>query len=286
MKNSPVRILVPLAITFVATTASAQVGWTDEWKPQAKEQRVGGRLGLWSARGSGTQLPLIGSFQYELKEELYLTAELPLTFSINGPGDKTRAGLGNPTAGVHFTQTPREDITWHVGGKLSLPLAAIDDDDMAIANSLAGAAWAAEDAYLFTPRYFPIGGVGGIEYRVTAPIYLRGWVSPTMYFPLNTKGGQAGLSPSNSFEFVLQTKVEAEARADAGYGGGGSLTMVSVLTDSSDPIQLALNFFGSYVFGPSFYARGGMVLALDTPFGFAFDKGKVWTFYAQANYLF
>lgn len=263
-----VAAALALGTTFVSSSAHAV-----DSVPEAHKNSASGDLYWWSAKGIGSAIGLVPALQLELASNVYLNARLPIAANIDGFDDTTRFGLGNPTASVHYAISS-DKLTWYVGGRASLPLVGIiDSADQELANLLAGSAMTLYDPYLWTSN-LPISGIGGVEAHVAEPLFVRAELSPGFFIPLHDRSG--GLVSDDKVHFVYQFRGEAEGRAESGWGGGGAIQFLHVPTSDGDNAQSALEGFGSYDDGKLF-ARLGLLLALDSPLGFGFDKGKVAT---------
>lgn len=192
---------------------------------------------------------------------------LPWTFNVRSAGDPI-AALGNPTLDVHYAA--RVDIvTWHVGGGLSAPLASIQDDSGAyrIAAAVGASTLALYDAHLFIPAFMPLRAFGGVEIRPNHVMSIRAGVSPDFLIPIE----------GDDFEVILQEYVDVIAVSDSGFGGGGRLQGVHPLSDAGDHAQMSIEPYLAYDDRESFFMKLGLLMALDTPLGFAFDQGGVAT---------
>jgi hypothetical protein len=78
----------------------------------------------------------------------------------------------------------------------------------------------------------------------------------------------------------MEVHNEIEARAPIGVGGGMHLQGVFISDDPSndnDAAQLAMEPYFVYEPIRGFYARAGLLVALDSELGFGFNRGKVAT---------
>jgi len=277
-----------LAVT--ATSASARA----EWEPISQRQAVGGDIYWWSAENLGSSLPLVPFVNIELTNSIYLDMQFPFVLWIDGFGDETRAGIGNPTFGVHYADTI-DKVSYYLGGRISAPLGANHDDDWQFSDYTALTALAGYDSFLFAVDYLPISGNFGVEIQPIRPIWLRFGLDPIFLFKLpHDRGGFFGDDDRNAVVFGLQSKFEFAGRAeDIGIGGGlalqtvfqvskagGSAFLPGGLLPDSDRAQVAVEPFFLYDKGPLFL-RLGVLIALDEPLGFGFDEGKVATGHFQ-----
>jgi hypothetical protein len=239
----------------------------DDWIPYALRDDVELNARWWSAELFGS------TFAFDLRGQGMVTPNvgvgftLPWTFNV-GDGRDPIAALGNPTLDVHYAA--RVDIvTWHVGGGLSAPLASIEDDSGAyrFAAIFATNALATYDAHLFIPTFMPLRAFGGVEIRPNHIMSIRLGLSPDFLIPIE----------GNDFEVLLQEYADLIAISDSGFGGGVRLQGVHPLTSDGDLAQLSAEPYLAYDDRESFFMKLGLLMALDTPAGFAFDTGKVAT---------
>jgi hypothetical protein len=156
-------------------------------------------------------------------------------------------------------------LTWFVGGRGGIPLADVDTGNWQVANAYAGFAMALYDSYYWAP-YLPISGTGGVEWHPIDMLWVRASGDPIFYFPLRS---------SRDFEFVWQNRFEGVFENDSGIGGG--LAIQAVVWDSGlpgDDLQFSAEPFFSYD-NDKFILRAGILLALDSPLGFGFRRGRV-----------
>jgi hypothetical protein len=235
-------------------------------EPEMASNRGGADVYWWSAKTVGSSFGLVPFLRYGLTSELYLDLWAPVGANMSGPDDKSRFGLGNPTLGLHYATTSGF-TTFFVGGRLSLPLIKLlDDNTQSIADSYAAATMTLYDSHYWT-RYLPVAAFLGLEHRASEVVYLRAQLDPGFWL---------GLQTGDKVEFIYQGRAEIEARADSGWGGGGGLQIFHAPGLDGDNAQAAMEGFGSFDNG-SLFARLGLLLALDEPLGFGFDKGKVAT---------
>ncbi|WP_437957084.1 hypothetical protein WME76_37995 [Sorangium sp. So ce119] len=271
------------AASFLAAAPAAHA-----WHPPVHRSDAGVDLYMWSARYYGTSLATVPFVQFEPTPDLFINLQFPVALSIDsrrGGVDlrsESRAGLGNPTFALYYSDIDGK-LTWYAGGRISLPLNAVDDVDWRWATSSAGWAMALYDAHLWATDTLPIGGFGGIEYRFGRPFVLRAGGDLTFMPPLSDRVRNIGYLGSNDLDVVFQTKVEPEFQSRAGFGGGVSLRMVWVPTapDVVDDAQVSLMPYFVYDSQKTFFMRAGLLLALDEPAGPAFDTGQVASLYLQ-----
>jgi hypothetical protein len=257
-------------------------GGTGDDLPMIAGSRGGAEVFWWSAKRVESALPIIPFAQFELSPDLVLDFHIPVSLIINAQlvvRDKPLLSLGNPTVGLTYVTTTG-GMTWFVGGRLSAPLAsASDEPTWLFSNFLSAAAMTLYDLHYWAYKYLPIGGRGGFEYQANHGIIFRGELDPTLYAALDSKAGFAGTATRKT-ELFYQLRVEMEGRADSGWGGGAGLQVVHLLTEgdalggNGDNAQGAFEPFVSYDSSGTF-GRLGCLIALDTPLGLGFDKGKV-----------
>ncbi|XXT18580.1 hypothetical protein WME94_50965 [Sorangium sp. So ce429] len=258
------------------------------WDPPVHRSDAGVDLYLWSAQYNGTSLAAVPFVQFEPTPDLFINLQFPVALSIDSRRggldlrSESRAGLGNPTFALYYSDIDGK-LTWYAGGRLSLPLGAVDDADWRWATSSAGRAMALYDTHLWAADALPIGGFGGIEYRFGRPFVLRAGGDLTFFPSLSDEPRRVGYLGSNDLDVVFQAKVEPEFQSRAGFGGGVSLRMAWVPTapDVIDDAQTSLMPYFVYDSQKTFFMRAGLLLALDEPLGPAFDRERVASLYLQ-----
>jgi hypothetical protein len=256
-----------LAASCVFMVSEAHAGWPG---PEMITSRAGADAYFWSAKQLGSTFGIVPFLRYEIAAQVFLDASLPVAANIDGADGKTRFGMGNPTLGAHYASAS-EDVTWYVGGRASIPLVRLmDDNTQSVASALGGLSTALYDLHLWTD-YLPVVGFGGLEARVATPLFVRAELAPGFLIPMRD---------AEKLEFMYQLRAELEGRSEAGWGGGGALQFVHLPGFDGDNAQASLEGFGSYDNG-SLFARLGLLLALDEPLGFGFDKGKVATLHGR-----
>jgi len=294
MRRSLLGLLVVLA-SLLATAAPASAGpgsavresdvdhdRADDELPLIAGSRGGVEVFWWSAKGVESALPLVPFVQFELNPNLVLDIHVPISFVVNAHirgEDKAILGLGNPTVGLTYVTTSN-GLTWFVGGRASLPLAGMSDSRTWLQSNLFGAiGMSLYDLHYWAYKYLPVGARGGFEYQTKNSIFFRGELAPTIYVPLDSD--QAGIvgAAQRKTQLFYQLRVEMEGRADSGWGGGLGLQVFHAVTEGDtlgrgDNAQGAIEPFLSYD-SSSTFGRLGCLIALDTPLGLGFDKGKV-----------
>jgi hypothetical protein len=282
----PILGLLVVLSSLVATAmpASAAPGDADtgeEAIPAVAGSRAGAELFWWSATRVESALPLVPFAQFELNPNLVLGFHVPISFVVNAHvrgEDKAIAGLGNPTIDLTYVTTT-DRLTWFVGGRASLPLAGASDSQTWLqANLYSAFAMAFYDLHYWAYKYVPIGARGGFEYQAKSRIFFRGSLEPTLYIPLADESGIVG-GANRKTEIFYQLRVEMEGRSASGWGGGAALQVFHAVSEGQtlgrdDNAQGAFEPFVSYD-STGFFGRLGCLIALDTPAGLGFDKGKV-----------
>ena len=234
-----------------------------------------------SAKGLGSTFPIVPYGIFELTPTLLFDVHVPFSFATNTQlgvtnNDRAGLGLGNPTVGLTYVTTDAR-TTWFIGGRISAPLAgASDSAPWQVANGLAGFAMALYDVQYWAYRYVPLGVRGGVEWQSAPGLFLRGSLEPTLFIPLEDS---ATLASTRKALFLYQARFEFEKHGESGWGGGAGVQLVHAVSEGDaftkgDNAQGAFEPFGSYESATTF-ARLGLLIALDPPLGFGFDKGKV-----------
>jgi hypothetical protein len=234
-----------------------------------------------SAKGLGSTFPVIPYGIFELTPTLLFDVHVPFSFATNTQlgltnNDRAGLGLGNPTVGLTYVTTDAR-TTWFIGGRISAPLAGVSDSaPWQVANGLAGFAMALYDVQYWAYRYVPIGVRAGVEWQSAPGLFLRGSLEPTLFVPTEDNASLAG---TRKALFLYQARFEFEKHGESGWGGGAGIQLVHAVSEGDaftkgDNAQGSFEPFGSYESATTF-ARLGLLLGLDPPLGFGFDKGKV-----------
>ena len=293
MRHQLLSLLGILSCVLAATPASAGPG-SEVRDSDVDHDRADGALPLiagsrggvdvfwWSAKGVESALPLVPFVQFELSPNLVLDLHVPIGFVVNAHirgEDKAILGLGNPTVGLTYFTTSNH-LTWFIGGRASLPLAGVNDSrTWLIANLSSALSMALYDLHYWAYKYLPIGARGGFEYQSKSSLFFRGALEPTVYIPLNAdEAGTVGAAGRKT-QLFYQMRVELEGRAASGWGGGAGIQIFHAVTEGDtlgrgDNAQGAFDPFLSYDSSTTF-GRLGCLIALDTPLGLGFDRGKV-----------
>jgi len=252
--------------------------------PQIGGSSVGAEVYWFSAKDIGSGLPIIPFLKLQLNPELVLDVHLPIGIGVGvGVGSrddsKNVLSLGNPTVGLTYFQT-NDRLTWHLGGRISAPLAgASDDADWQIANFISLYSTLLWDAHYWASKYLPIGARAGFEY-FTSPkgnVALRGALEPTFYIPVGEKSSFA-LSERKAL-FFYQVRFEGEYLGTSGWGGGAGLQIVHAVSEGDalskgDNAQAGFEPFVGYN-SPGMFARLGYLIGVDSPLGFGLDSRKI-----------
>jgi len=274
-------------VATLTTEASAQddaAGGGDHWA-RAEDNRIGLEFDLWPTHQEinifTTNIDidtvamgwnLFG--QIGVTDEVFIDFELPWaaiiqTASGNGRTQSQEgATLGAITAGAHYAETLNDNLSFWVGGTLSMPTQLISDPDIEPVVAAAGAVGARGlmDLHRFAPEHMSLRAGGGIEARMGIFRY-RGGLMMANHIPFD-----------GDYVFVLEQPNEFELRADMGFGGGLRFQEVFLLTEN-DLVQLSMEPFVGYEAPESgFFGRFGVLVALDEQLGFGFDQGKVTSF--------
>lgn len=248
-----------------------------EWQPNpiARRTAIGLETHVWSAKSSGTGMPMVMFFSGALGDSVSFDMRLPLAFVFGaGAGDRSAAAIGNPTVTVLYAPTSG-GFTWFFGGRLAAPLAsASSSGEFAAALLYAAYATTSYDLHLWIPNHIPVGLRLGFEYQSHANLFLRASFDPTVHLPFGRASGREAT-------FVHQMRAEIEGRSDAGFGAGLGLQYVHVATETNarnDSVQTAMEPYFVYESRKAFFMRAGWLVALDEPLGFGFDQGKVASF--------
>jgi hypothetical protein len=188
-----------------------------------------------------------------------------------------QAAYGNPSVGARYTlplDSVVPDLRVHGGFYFTAPVLAEPDQVVGIVAAVSSVTRAYFDAERLLPGAMTFRINLGAEYRILPNLYYRGDLNPVIWVP--TGGGDA--------EFVLEQGNEIEYRFDFGLGAGLRFQEAFLLTNN-DLAQLAMEPFVAYTpKGAGFYGRLGLLVALDDPLGFGFDRGKLATIRISGGY--
>ena len=276
--------------TPAAVAAPAKRPPTDEaapetWKPMMR-QGAGIEVYWFSSKNFGSTFPMIPYAVLEVSKNILLDVHLPFSATSSaglGPGSgKAGAGIGNPTVGLTYVTTEGR-TSWHIGARISAPLAGASDEvGWQVSNLLAAVSMATYDIHYWARKYVPIGMRAGVDYQAKPGVFFRGSIDPTIYVPVGDEPVSFRDVPERTTRFYYQMRLEVEGRYDSGWGGGlGAQLVHAVITgDGTDAIgdkdnaQGALEPFVSYD-SASTFARLGFLLAVDSPLGPGLDPDKV-----------
>ena len=143
---------------------------------------------------------------------------------------------------------------------------------------LAGSSRAFIDLDRFVPETLALHPKGGVEVSAGRIFFYRGEIGTPIFIPLD--GGDG--------DFIFDTAHEFEVRVGPGIGGGGRLSLFADAGHAGDPgdhFQSAIEpYFVYEPFGrKGFFVRAGILLALDRPLGFAFDRNGLAAFRVAAG---
>jgi len=216
--------------------------------------------------------------QVRLTRHFYLDFDFPWAFAARTPGPD-RLTLGNPTIGVHYATALGRHAAFFIGGSGTIPThygARSNGAGNYDAAVLASYARALYDLHRFLPEYVYVRAPVGLE-MAFRPLFLRFYVTPVFWGPVGNDVRVA--------ELVLEHATEIELLANMGLGGGIRLQAVVMPTRDNDlrvtrddEAQLAFEPFFAYEPEPhGFFARVGLLVAVDRPYGFGFEHDRVAT---------
>lgn len=234
-----------------------------------------------SAKNVGSTFPIIPYGIFEISPTLLLDVHVPFSLATNTQlgltnDSKVGIGVGNPTIGLTYVTTDAR-TTWFIGGRISAPLAGLSDSaPWQIANTLGAISMALYDLQYWAYKYVPIGLRGGVEWQSSPGLFLRGSLEPTLFIPTQDN---SSVVDTRKALFLYQMRFELEKHTDSGWGGGAGIQIVHAVSEGDaftkgDNAQGSIEPFGSYESDTTF-ARLGLLLGVDPPLGFGFDKGKV-----------
>ncbi|AUX26748.1 hypothetical protein SOCEGT47_073180 [Sorangium cellulosum] len=279
-----------LALALAASAAAPVLAAPAEalaWDPVVHRSDAGADLYLWSNRRLGTSLAAVPFIQFEPTPDLFINLKFPLALALDGPGDledprdQSRAGLGNPTFTLYYSDISGK-LTWYAGGRAGLPLGMVDDYDWRWATAYGAAAMGYYDFHLWAADALPIGGLGGIEYRFARFFVLRAGGDLTFFVPMRDGLPRGTFDDDDDLGVVLQGKVEPEFQSRAGFGGGVALqTVWAPSSIYDDQGQASLMPYFVYDSQKTFFMRAGLLFALDDPPGPAFGRRQATSLYLQ-----
>lgn len=228
-------------------------------------------------------LAIIPSIQFKLLDRIYADIELPFaygqvtaTFDTELFGGEHRTEttgafiFGNPTLGAHLTRDLSKDLALFVGGTVSIPVLIDPSDSGVAALTSTQNARALYDIHRFLEEHLSFRARGGLETRLRPRLFYRGDLGLTLAIPIDHGNTDLNIEQGNELEYHFDKDYDD-------FGAGLRLQEVFRLMNG-DLLQTALEPFALYEpKKSSLYGRLGLLIALDDPFGFGFDHGKVAT---------
>lgn len=289
--RSSLFLATALAATLAAGAARADDFLTGRHvgalEPRAGGSRIGLTTDLWPTQDSFvTAMGITG--QIEVTRGFVLDFDLPWIVGSfpSGIGSRTtRAAFGSVTVGGHGVIPIGHDAAINVGATVSIPTRYNFEGD-GLVQAFVLAAGDATHAYYDLHRLYPgvvfIRVPIGAEVRFAKIFRYRGELNPSILIP-------AGEGFKKDPHVLLEHADELEARAPFGLGGGLRFQAVFALSNfggtgtsggfgGGDRAQTALEPFLQYEpRGSGVYARLGLLVALDSPAGFGFERNKLAT---------
>jgi hypothetical protein len=224
-------------------------------------------------------LQLAVTAQVEVASHLFFGARLGFGWAkVNSFfGSFDQATYSNVPLSLHYANVAIRDVlSFHVGGGFALPVLAEPsqvDPPVAFAASLTSFTEAYRNLDLFVPRYMPVRAGGGVEWTQKAgpgAIQVRPELCLMTLLPL---------FDNSAAELFIETPIELEYHLkDPGLGFGARVQPIFVPTDD-DSAQVAVEPFVGYLSPRSpFFARAGLLVALDDPFGPATGRDAMTSF--------
>jgi len=276
--------LVSLLSLFATSTAAALAlaprEARAEWDPVMHRSDLGVDMYLWPARDRGIGGPVVPFVQFEPTDNLFINLRFPVATALD-PGDRFRAGLGNPTFSIWYSDISSR-LTWYVGGRASLPAGLVSDTNWRYSLDHSSRAMGLYDLYLWATDTAPFGALGGIEARLARIFVLRVGGDLTFYPTLRGRRRIGGEYDAGDFGAMFQIKVEGEFQSRSGPGGGlAVMTWADPTLRYGDRAQTLLMPYFAYDTQRSFFMRVGALVAMDPPLGFGLDRGNVASLYLQ-----
>jgi len=208
------------------------------------------------------------------------------TADLDGPlGDEHESAfmVGNPyLEGLYHARV--SDVTLRLGGGVTIPVASVDDDPgfesfaqagtLWVAGAMRGAwdawQWARDRFTVVIPRLRLDSGERDLVWAVEG-------ATGIMAYTGEGDGREAEIVAQGAVEagVRLGRAVQIGARFQAVWIATGSEGLYTQPDEEEDDLQLALApFFRLQSDGPFFFAR--VLLNLDEPLGFAFDRDGFW----------
>jgi hypothetical protein len=282
-------LAAPLAAALFVTAAAARAD-PPPFAARAEGTRVAFSLDLWPTQDFIVATMGL-SAQIAVHRNFAIDVDVPWAagnLSEGQPGfsaERAAYGyFGDVTLGGHAVFRVLPQAALDFGAAVSIPTRYSFDGspDVAVFAATAAASRGFYDAYRFAPQTLSVRFPVGFEARLFGLLYYRGELAPDIWISVGT-------APSAGVQLTQEHADELEVRAPFGLGGGVRFQAVFLLTsglsgDGADYAQTAIEpFVGYEPSGAGFFARLGMLVALDTPLGFGFDKDKLTTVRMQAG---
>ncbi|MEZ4446707.1 MAG: hypothetical protein R3B72_46950 [Polyangiaceae bacterium] len=255
---------------------SESVAWMENWTPRYASSRAGLEYDLYVGSEAASLMTWDLGFQLAFGEEETFTFGATLPF---GYVRDFGAVIGNPVISLLGGGKLHEQVGLWGGLRIAIPTLPSADllgaDTANLASKLVLAPLrAGVELHRFFPLSVPVRLPFGGEFQLHPLVYLRVEIDPTLFFPTQSGGANS---------VVMDQINELEVLSPIGLGGGIRLQESFILTNATDRAQVGLEPFLSYEpptegdYAVPVYARLGLMMALDSPFGFAFDTNKIAT---------
>ena len=255
---------------------SESVAWMEDWTPRYASSRAGLEYDVYVGSEAASLMTWDLGFQLAFGEEETFTFGATLPF---GYVRDFGAVIGNPVISLLGGGKVHEQVGLWGGLRIAIPtLPSADLLGGDTANLLSKLALsqlrAGTELHRFFPLSVPVRLPFGGEFQLHPLVYLRVEIDPTLFFPTQSGGANS---------VVMDQINELEVLSPIGLGGGIRLQESFILTDATDRAQVGLEPFISYEppsegdYAVPVYARLGLMMALDSPRGFASDTNKVAT---------
>lgn len=257
---------------------SESVAWMKNWVPRYADSRAGIEYDV--------LLDDPTAMSWDLAARIAFGEEATFAFDLGLPwawADGGEAIIGNPVVGLLGGGKPADWVGMYGGAWIGIPTKPGfpgDADAAATASQALGTAFlrAGIQSHRFLPILVPLRFGVGAEFQLHPLVYLRTELAPQLNIP--TEGGGGNMT--------LDHITDIEVLSPIGLGGGIRLQEYFTLVDTplyggSDRAQVALEPFIAYEpprqgdYAVPIYARLGLLFALDDPFGFGFESGKIAT---------
>jgi hypothetical protein len=267
-----------LGAALVAAAAAARAD-PPPFAARAEGSRVAFSLDLWPAQGFVVATMGVGA-QIAVHPHFAIDVDVPWSAGnlLDGvpSGRRVYGYFGDVTLGGHAVFRVLREAALDFGASVSIPTryGFTGSPDVLIFAADAAASRGFYDASRFAPQTVSTRFPAGFEARFLGLLYYRAELDPDVWIP-------AGSPTSPGVQLSLEHADELEARAPFGLGGGLRFQAAFLLTnglsrDGTDYVETAIEpFVGYEPPGAGFFARLGLLVALDTPLGFGFDKDKL-----------